>query len=228
MVSNYMTKFVGKYRVLPELDIQTHDVPRDVYGNICDGYDDLYIPCKGGAKIFYYGMGENKSAILSAYFPKKNTIYREIKNKITTSCGWDFEESQEEGLFKFFAENIDEIAKIMGAHTRGANISPFSIRNLPMSKNVVIDGKMLEQYKKIVDCIPQSDLLIVSRITNDFIEKVIVKQFDGKDKQLECKKEMKRLCLYRQPKEYIYYKGEFENYLEYLRSEIKKIYHNTP
>ena len=68
-MSHYLMKYKGTYRILPELDVDTHDFPRDANGEIADGYDDLYISCYYGNKIFMYGHDVNKRAILSAYIP---------------------------------------------------------------------------------------------------------------------------------------------------------------
>lgn len=223
MAYHYLMKYVGTYRVLPELDLQTHDVPRNRKGEVADGYDDLYIPCRCGAKIYYYGQAENKTVILSAYFPKKTTIYSGIKNKITTSCGFDFREGDKDATLSFYAQDMDEIAQILGAKVRGADISPFSVKNLPLNKDVVIPAELLQQYKEAIDGVPMDQCLAISRITNEFISKKFAKSQLKRDKNFDYKKDMKKLCLFRQPKEYIYFKGEWDNYIKYLKREIKKL-----
>ena len=69
-MSHYLLKYKGTYRVLPELDNETMDIPRDLNGEVADGYDDLYIKCSFGNKIFAYGSEEGKKTVyLMAYIP---------------------------------------------------------------------------------------------------------------------------------------------------------------
>ena len=55
---SYLTQhFKGKYRIVPELSPESHDVPREEDGTVDKSYDDLYIKCQFGNKIYYYGRG---------------------------------------------------------------------------------------------------------------------------------------------------------------------------
>lgn len=55
MANHYLMKYKGTYRILPELDQNTHDIPRNKRGEIMEGYDDIYIACQNGNKIYTYG-----------------------------------------------------------------------------------------------------------------------------------------------------------------------------
>lgn len=52
MANHYLMKYKGTYRILPELDQNTHDIPRNKRGEIMEGYDDIYIACQNGNKIY--------------------------------------------------------------------------------------------------------------------------------------------------------------------------------
>lgn len=54
-MAQYLLKFKGKYRILPELDLGTNDFPRDKNGEIAKEYDDIYIACQYGNRIYNYG-----------------------------------------------------------------------------------------------------------------------------------------------------------------------------
>ena len=59
---------------------------------------DLYIACKSGIKVFYYG-----SSILEAYIPSKGrgrNLKKEI-DKIDQNLIFDYTETDSEVLFKF-------------------------------------------------------------------------------------------------------------------------------
>ena len=75
---SYLTQhFKGKYRIVPELSPETHDVPREEDGTVDKSYDDLYIKCQFGNKIYYYGRGT-----FVAYIPsiiRGKNILKKIK-----------------------------------------------------------------------------------------------------------------------------------------------------
>lgn len=110
----------------------------------------------------------------------------------------------------------------MGAHTRGAGISPFSVKNLPKNKDIVIPEDKLSEYKDAIQDIAKEDLLLIPQITNEFIANNIARKFGTRKQKFDYKRDMKMNCLYRQPKEYIWFNGEWDNYIKYLKREIKK------
>ena len=44
----YLEKFVGTYRVLPQLDLLTNNFPRTENGSIDPSYEDMFIACTKG------------------------------------------------------------------------------------------------------------------------------------------------------------------------------------
>lgn len=224
-MSHYLMKFKGIYRVLPELDEFTHDIPRDMNGEIAEGYDDLYISCYYGNKIYMYGHDTNKRAILSAYIPSIGRG-RNIKKVLDAKKipYMNYIETDSEVCFNFRAKDIDDVATLLKAKTSGANISPFSIKNLPKNENVKIPSDEIERYRKIIENVKKGDLLLIHKITNTFLSSVLQKKYRKYDKNFNYKKDIKRLMLARQIKEYIWIKEMWEEYLKYLNKEITDFY----
>lgn len=223
-MANYLMRYKGKYRLLCELDQNTNDFPRDDNGNIED--IDVYISCQHGNKIFNYGHGK-----LIAYIPslgRGRNITKALKEKDVEYI--DYLETDEEIEFKFKATDIEVVVELMKAHTSGASISPFSNKNLPRS-NVEIPTDKIAQYKEITSVIPKGDLLLISRLTSDFLDNILSKSLGkgGKKKFIpfDYKSDMKKLKLARQSKEYIFVKGYFDEYLDYLKNNLQNFQKNT-
>jgi len=224
-MANYLMKFKGTYRILPELDIETNDIPRDLNGEIADGYDDLYISCQQGNKIYTYGSEDNKKVVyLIAYVPsigRGRNIKKALDEKKIEYT--NYIETDAEVEFRFKAKDIEPVAKLMKAKTSGASISPFSSKNLPKS-DVEIPTDKIESYKVITSKVERGDLLIISRITTAFLVDILDKKSKETDKTFDYKTDMKKNCMARQSKEYIYHKGFWDEYLKYLNEEIEKYY----
>jgi hypothetical protein len=127
-MSNYLTKYKGKFRVIAHYDLETLDYPRDSQGEIDDTFSDIYITCSKGNQIYHYG-----GSVLVGYIPSLkrgrriiNELLSEHPDVIT-----DIIENDLEIEFKFNAKHIDIIAEKLKAKTIGCNISPFSVKNLP-------------------------------------------------------------------------------------------------
>ena len=221
---NYLMKYKGVYRLLPELDKNTNDFIRDENGNI-DKDMDIFISCQYGNKIFTYGHINNKKPVwLIGYIPsvgRGRNIIKALKKQNIEYI--DYKESDEEVEFKFKASDVEKVAEFMKAKTSGANISPFSTKNLPKA-NIEIPLDKIILYKEITNVIPKKDLLFIHRITNNFLDDVLQKKSKKTDKNFSYKQDMKKLKMSRQTKEYIYTKGFWNEYLEYLKKEIKKQY----
>ena len=118
-------------------------------------------------------------------------------------------ENASEVEFKFNAKNIETIAKYLKPSTYGADISPFSTRNLPKS-NYQIPEADLKRYKEVVEKKFGEDYLSVHHKTKEYLKKLTTK----KNPLENIKKDMKMKCM--KPKEYIHYIGKFEEYLKFL------------
>ena len=221
MANHYLMKYKNYYRLLPELDVELNDVPRDIQGNIEETYDDIYISCQHGNKIYYYGKG-----ILTAYVPSigRGRNVKKALDEKNIPCT-KYVESDDEVMIYFHNKYIDEVATIMKAKTSGASISPFSSKNLPRAK-VDIPTDKIEEYKSIINRIDKSNLLLIKNLNNAFLSTVLENKYKAEDKSFDYKTDMKKMKLARQTKEYIFLKGLFDQYLEFLNIEITNYYSN--
>lgn len=222
MTSNYMIKkFKGKYRLLAETCLDTNDFPRNASGGICED-TGTYIKCKYGSKIYFYGLNDNRRAVLAAYIPSRGrgrNIKKELdKLGIDT---FDYDESDEEAVFKFLATDIDTVAKLMKASTSGANISPFSTKNLPKVTIDIPENEILK-YKILVSKLDKSDIRYIAKMNNAFLDDVLAMKLrpPKKRKPFDYKSDMRSMKLARDIKGYIWSKGLWQDYLEYLEKEI--------
>lgn len=228
-MANYLTtKFKGKYRILPEICLDTNDFPRDEYGNIDDD-TGLYIKCSYGNKISFYGLNDSRRGVLLAYIPslgRGRNIKKALKKQKIDF--FDYDESAAEVVFKFLASDIEPVAELMKASTSGVNISPFSNRNLPKNDDIKVPENELARYKEITGKVNKKDMLIFKSLNAKFMNDVLAKELrpKGTRKPYDYKSEQKQLKLSRDVKSYIWYKGLFNNYLEFLENEINELYSN--
>lgn len=111
-----MIEYKGKYRILCEWDRATLEPIKD----------DTYITCSRNGQI-YRVNGE----ILAYYRPTRG-LYKIIEEKLKEK-GVDWLEDMcvgSEVLIYFKEYNLNIIADYFGAKTNGADISPWSVRNL--------------------------------------------------------------------------------------------------
>lgn len=222
-MANYLLKYKGQYRILPTLEEDTHDFPRHWNGTIDD--TDIYISCQYGNKIFCYGRFKGSRTVwLEAYVPsigRGRNIKREM-DRLQIEYQ-KYTETDSEVLFQFQSKDIDIVAHLLKAKTGGACISPFSSKNLPKS-NVKIPSDKIEQYKEITAQVKDGDFLIIHKITTTFLESVLQKKYRENDRLFDYKSDMKRLCLKRQAKEYIYVKELWNEYLDNMKKELDEFY----
>ena len=224
-MAHYLMKFKGTYRILPVLDEVTHDVPRNANGEIDESYEDLYISCQYGNQIWVYGHDTNGRILLTAYIPSIGRGHNIKKAMDEQNIPYThYEENDVEVMFRFKAKDIHAVAKLLKAKTSGANISPFSRKNLPKAKNVQIPTEEIERYKAISSQIQKADLLLIHKITTSFLENILQKKYRKSDKSFDYKKDMKKCLMSRLTKEYIWTKGMWDEYLKYFEKEVKKFY----
>ena len=174
---------------------------------------DCYIDCKYGNKVFYYGRNT-----LQAYIPslqRGHNIIKHISENYGKNIIFDIEETDEEVLFKFYPKYDNNIIPLLKPKTSGASISPFSSRNLPKS-NYKIPDEELSEYKVIISKIPQNELILLSRYTNEFIKSLVTEKYTYDD----IKSDMIQKGL--KGKEYIHSINRWNDYINYLRKEFKK------
>ena len=216
---SYLTQhFKGKYRIVPELSPESHDVPREEDGTVDKSYDDLYIKCQFGNKIYYYGRGT-----FVAYIPsiiRGKNILKKMDETNTPYSDPHIYDSEVE--FKFKTADMKTVANLLKASSFGADITPYSLKNFPKA-DVTIPTDKMDEYKKIIADIQKEDLLTFSRFTQSLSD-VLAKKLGRRNKPFDYKSDMKKLMMARQTKEYIYTKNMWDEYLKYLEEQIKKFY----
>ena len=205
-------KFKGKYRLKVEYDKQTNDFPRKLNGTYED--IDVYIDCQHGNRVFYYGK-----SVLQAYIPsigRGHNIIKAINEQFGQDVLFNIEETDSEILFRFHYKDSDKIMPLLKPKTNGANISPFSSKNLPKNKDYKIPDETLIAYKNIVAKIPPERILNLTHSTNNFIKSLVTKKNAWED----IKSDMKLKGL--KGKEYIHSIGEWDNYINYLNNNLRE------
>jgi hypothetical protein len=226
-MDNYLRRYVGTYRVKANYDLETNDFPRDYNGNIDDSFGDFYIACNNnieirhatGSHLWCYipskkrGMNILKQIYLDKIcndvktIPDNDTIGNELINKniLINVDILDFEVA-----FTFKNTDMEYIAAIVKPKTSGKNIQPLSKRNLPKSKSVIPDKEMKRYQKEVAKC------------NLEKLEKAQwVMKFNKKFEETLPKKhkeEMKKLRM--DLRNYIYYKGLWETYIDCIKKEV--------
>lgn len=205
-------KFKGIYRLKVPIDSHTNDYCRKLNGT-CEDVD-MYIDCQFGNKVFHFG-----GSILQAYIPSLQRGHNIVKaiQQSNPSIIFNIEETDSEILFKFKYINSDSIIPLLKPKISGANISPFSLKNLPRNKDFKIPDDKLTQYKQIVSKIPPEKLLTIGRMTNSFLQTLVTK----KNPWENIKADMRLKCV--KGKEYIYIIDKWDEYLKYLNDKITEM-----
>ena len=211
-IANYLiTHYKGTYRIKAPYDLSSNQFPRKLDGTYED--IDCFIDCKYGNKIFSYGHGT-----LQVYIPslqRGHNLIRYINENFGQDIIYDIEETNSEVLFKFSAKHDDKIIPLLKPKTLGASISPFSTKNLPRDKNYKIPDELLKGYKGIISNLPQNQLILVGKYTNNFIKSLTT----NKNTYDDIKADMALKGL--KGKEYIHSIGEWDKYIDYLRKEFE-------
>lgn len=204
-------KYKGVYRLKAPYDLHTYQFPRKLDGTLED--NDVYIDCQKDIKILNFGH-----AVLRAYIPsliRGNNIIKAVNQEFGNEIIYDIEKTDEEVLFKFKAKDLEKLEKYLKPRTNGANISPFSPRNLPKNKDYKIPDKDLVKYKEIIKNVPQKLILGIGRTSELFL-----KSLANKNKKYEdIKAEMVRSGL--KQKEYIHSINKWDDYLDFLSRSLE-------
>lgn len=211
-MSRYLQdKFVGKYRVLAEIDQSTNDYVRDETDNIDPSFDDLYIPCGKNSVISY--MGNGKLQFYTLQKKRGNNIIDKLKKRNIELS--NIQETDIEVSFEFKSNILDSIADILKPKTNGSSISPFSKKNLPKDY-YEIPKNDFKKYQQIIQKKYANDTKIgIDGIKIMKINKLFYKHLAKSIPTIE--KDRIKSCLGK--KEYIHKIGKWEEYLEYLEKE---------
>ena len=211
--TSYLTdKFKGKYRLKVPINKATNDFSRKLNGTYED--IDMFIECQYGNKVFHFG-----GSILQAYVPsigRGHNVIKAIKEQFHGDIIFDIEETDSEILFKFNYKDSDNIIPLLKPKTNGANISPFSSKNLPRNKEYKIPDEEFSIYKEIVAKIPSERILTLTHSTNHYLKSLATKKNTWDNIRADMK--LKGL----KGKEYIHSIGKWSEYIEYLRKEISE------
>ena len=134
---------------------------------------------------------------------------------------FDIYESDVELGFKIKDKNLDKIITYLKPQTSGASISPVSPKNLKIGKGDNVyqySNAQIEAYKKITDSLSKGNTLVIGKINNKFIEKIIKKKTKKSIEEIKADIKFKQLKI----KDYIYAEGYEKEYLEFLEKEIKE------
>lgn len=138
-------------------------------------------------------------------------FYSQLKDGVISN----FYKTDSEVLFHFHYKHMKEFEKYFQPQISGANTSPFSSKNLPKLKYDIPLIK-LEEYKSIINSIPQEDKLIISHYTREFIDSEIAKNKLYRTENINDV--MKRKML--KGKEFIHSEGYWNQYIQFLKKRI--------
>ena len=210
-IANFLiTHYKGTYRIKAPYDINKNQFPRKLNGTFED--IDCYIDCQYGNKIFYYGRN-----ILQAYIPsviRGHNIIKTIKENFGQDIIFNIEDLDTEVLFRFHQKDADKIIPLLKPRTNGANISPFSSKNLHKNKDYKIPDGDLVKYKNITSKIPRERILDITHTTNNYLKSLITKKNTWED--IKADMALKGL----KGKEYIHSIGKWNEYLNYLQKNL--------
>lgn len=248
-MDNKLYEYKGRFRLRAPICELTHDFAHKSDG----GYEDidLYIDCKDGIKVFYYGKGQleiyvpslqrGHNILKQLYYENINSNNVEVKeNKImrdgkevvritysiidkdqyeselkSSKFFYDIRELDSEVIFRIRRQNFEKLIPIIKPKTSGANIYPFSSKNLPKRK-YEIDAEQFGEYKDINGSIPKENKLILSKITSNFIHNIMAKK--KQYKSVDMTKLMRKKML--SGKEFIHEEGFWDEYIKYLKKNI--------
>ena len=240
--------FKGKYRLLAPIDLNTNDFPKRLNGT--NEEIDIYIPCKSGGQISYYGK-----SILEFYIPRikaGNNIVREIyakyinpenTEKVVTKLSKGEKTTYkilDEDVFKsdldsnqniiFNVRYTDEEVLFQFKYSNSEKIIPLLN---PSTTSCNRSPFSLKNLPKTDYTIPENDLSLLKDITNQYpdLHSVEIGQFAKKfisnmatrnNPQEKIKADMRKKCLSGQ--KYIHSIGKWEDYLKFVDKTLKNKY----
>ena len=209
-IANYLMKYKGVYRLKTPYCEKTKMFPREYDGQLADA--DVYIDCANKITVSSWGHG-----ILEAYIPslvRGRNIVKAIHSELGDNIIFNIEETDEELLFKFHAKHMEQLEKYLKPKTSGANMSPFSLKNLPRNKSYKISDEDLNAYKELTSKLVQNELILLGRYTTNFIKSLATKK--NPIENIKADMALKGL----KGKEYIHSIGAWDKYIKYLSTNL--------
>ena len=210
----YLIKFVGTYRVKPELYGENSDFPRTNKGTIDPTFEDLYIPCR--RRIIKHTYIGNDILCICFYDKVKtaNNIFNLIKEKYP-KIEIELDNSTSDGYIYFDAKDIKKIATIVNPKTSGKSIDPFSNKNLPKVKYKIPSKDLNELYEITKNLTKQETMHFFKETNSKFISGV--RTLNGE--KFNAKEEYKKSRM--SSKEFIHSVGLWDKYLSYVKKHLK-------
>lgn len=141
----------------------------------------------------------------------KKLFVEEVKNSNIIS---HVVETDEEVIFNFNSKYMSDLEPYLKPRTNGADISPFSSRNLPKDKSYKIPDEDQVEYKTIVEKIGKKNVITLTHTTNAYIKSLVNK----KNTWENIKADMAKKGL--SGKTYIHSIGKWSDYISYLHKEL--------
>ena len=138
-----------------------------------------------------------------------------IQSELGNDIIFNIEETDEEILFKFNANHMNDLEKYLKPKTNGASISPFSSKNLPRNKTYKIPDEASLEYKEIIQKLGQKRIIELTHMTNNFLKSLATKKNPWEN--IKADMALKGL----KGKEYIHSIGKWSEYIKYLERNIK-------
>lgn len=223
MSNRYMMKYKGKYRLLSPIDTETNDFPRTPNRDVEEDLE-IYIVCQHGSRIYAYGTDGHKEMQLAAYVPSlgRGRNIRKAMDKEEIEY-YAYDETDEEVRFLFSSNDIEKVAKLLKAKINGANISPMSKRNLPKDNSVTIPDDDMAMYKNVTSSINSGNMVRLKSLNKSFMDNVLAKKLKENPrarKPFDYKTDMRKMRMSRSIKEYIWSKGLWKEYIDYLNDNL--------
>lgn len=210
-MANYLiSHYKGKYRIKCEYDKHKNQFPRKIDGTFEDG--DCYIDCYKNVKVFHYG---NK--ILEAYFPslmRGENIMKAIQEEYGNDVIFSIKETDSELFFRFHANDMDRLEKYLKPKTNGADISPFSSKNLPKNKEYKIPDEDFVEYKNTIEKIGQKRIIELTHMSSNYLKSLVTKKNTWEN--IKADMSLKGLS----GNKYIHSIGKWNDYIKYLKVNL--------
>lgn len=172
----------------------------------------MFIDCYNNIQISYYGH-----SILQAYIPsigRGNNIIKAIQNDGKADMILNIEKTDAEILFRFHSKHMKDLEKYLRPKTSGANISPYSTKNLPKNKEYKIPENDLIQFKVIISNLPKEQMVLIGKFTKDFLKSIATRKFTYDDMKADMAVKGLR------GKDYVHCICKWNEYLSYLEENL--------
>lgn len=123
-------------------------------------------------------------------------------------------ETDGEVIFQFHSKHMEQLEPYLKPKTSGADISPFSSRNLPKVKYTIPDEDLVA-YKEIIENIPKNQLIALVHTTNNFLKSLATRKNTWEN--IKADMSLKGL----KGKDYIHCIGKWDDYIKYLKRNLK-------